>query len=64
MVHVLGFDFKYVVVIVDIFDINVFVMLGGYVYIMCGLLVLFNIEDEFVVVMGYEIVHVVLWYYT
>jgi Zn-dependent protease with chaperone function len=44
--------------IVDQFDPNAFALLGGWVYVSRGLLVLANTEDELAGVIGHEIIHI------
>lgn len=52
----------YCIIIFNFFVINVFVLLGGYFYVMCGFLVLVNDVFEVVVVLVYEMVYVMVNY--
>lgn len=54
----LFYEFK----VLDLLVVNVFVVLGGFVYFIWGIMVYFNNEVEFVGVFGYEIGYVIVWY--
>lgn len=44
---------------VNIDVVNVFVVLGCYIYVICGLFGLVNSEGELVLVLGYELGYIV-----
>lgn len=57
-------DFVWEVYIIDDLEmLNVFVVLGGYIFVYMGLIKFLEEKDDFVGVMGYEIVYVDLWYF-
>lgn len=49
-------------VVFELEQINVFVLFGGKVGVYMGFIKFVESDDEIVVVMGYEVVYVFLWY--
>lgn len=64
LVKVFGYeDYLFIFVVVDMLIFNVFVLLVGQIFVMCGMFDFGLNDDMFVVFFGYEIVYVMLCYF-